>query len=508
MVRLSSTGMTKIALIQIGPKGGVMPLDLRLLEGLLHEAEGAYLDFKSAQYPFENAEVGQKAELLKDILAFANSWRRTTAYILIGVEEVKGGRSKIVGLTNHLDDASLHQFVNGKTQRPVSFSYQALQAEGNTIGVIEIPLQQRPTYLNRRFGDLREHDVFIRDGSSTRIATPEEIAKMGAEEVISSTPQLEPSFRVRLVDANGYEVESIDAEYHVFQPMANNDILECIQSLKIDFPLATDFGPRIVSEKEGTSLFEKFFATTYIYTPAPDEEITKYKEEEYPKWIKECEQTMSRLQELTQKEISQPSFTFGIVNEGSRPANDALVNIIAEGDFRICPPPFDDGGAEEDTKIDISLPPPPSPPIGSWARKSPLMSGHTSSAFDLANLFSGLGSFTPPTVGRSALHGVASNNRRDPNAFYYKPNRAPTPQQSFSLECEQWRHGTNEESFSGSLFFDLDTETIAGELTCEVHAENLSSPVKKTFPVKVSIKRVTPADHARLLIQNLQKTKS
>ena len=490
-----------------------MPLDLRLLEGLLHEAEGAYLDFKSAQYPFENADVGQKAELLKDILAFANSWRRMAAYILIGVEEVKGGRSKVVGVNNHLDDASLHQFVNTKTQRAVEFSYQAVPLEGTTIGVIEIPLQQRPSYLNERYHGLREHAVFIRDGSSTRVATPEEIAKMGAEEVISTTPQLEPNFRVWLVDDNGCEAESIDTEYHVFEPMAENDIQACIQSLKVEFPLATDFGSRNTSEKEGTSLVERFAAMTYIYTPASDEEITKYKEEKYPKWIKECEQTMSHLHESIQNDISQPCFIFVVVNGGSRPGNDTLVNIIAEGDFKICPPPFENDASGEDTKIDISLPPPPPTPSGRWTPKSSLLTGHTSSAFGhtsslfgLANLFSGLGGFTPPTIDRFALHGVASNIRRDPNAFYYKPNRATTPQQSFSLECEQWRHGTNEESFGGSLFFDLDTATIAGELTCEVHAENLSSPVKKTFPVKIFIKRVTTADHARLLIQNLQKT--
>ena len=200
-----------------------MPLDLQLLESLLHDAEGASLDFKSSQYPFENAHDGEKAELLKDILAFANSWRRTTAYILIGVEEVKGERSDVVGVEKHLDDASLHQFVNGKTQRPVEFNYQVFQIEGTTIGAIEIPLQKRPVYLKKQFDRLRALDVFMRDGSSTRTATLEEIAKMGAEEVISSTPTLEPRFRIRLVDNLGYEIESIESEYHVFEPLTHSD---------------------------------------------------------------------------------------------------------------------------------------------------------------------------------------------------------------------------------------------------------------------------------------------
>ncbi len=62
-----------------------------MLEELLNEDEGAALDFKRSQYPFEEVDNDAKSELLKDILAFANAWRRATAYVLIGVDEVKGG---------------------------------------------------------------------------------------------------------------------------------------------------------------------------------------------------------------------------------------------------------------------------------------------------------------------------------------------------------------------------------------------------------------------------------
>ena len=110
------------------------------------------MDFKQEQYPFDNADIGAKAELLKDILALANSWRLTTAYILIGVKEVKGRRNEIIGIENHLDDANLHQFVNGKTQKPVEFSYLPFRVEGLDIGVIQIPIQERPFFLTRRFG--------------------------------------------------------------------------------------------------------------------------------------------------------------------------------------------------------------------------------------------------------------------------------------------------------------------------------------------------------------------
>ena len=167
-----------------------MPIDENILEQLLHEEEGSVLDFKRDQYPFEGEDDKPKSELLKDILAFANAWRRTTAYILIGVDEVKGGRSKIVGVGTHLDDAKLHQFVNSKTQQPIEFSYQPFRTENVEIGVIEIPIQKRPFYLKKKFGKLNADIVYKRDGSSTAIATPDEVARMGAEQDFGGTPQL------------------------------------------------------------------------------------------------------------------------------------------------------------------------------------------------------------------------------------------------------------------------------------------------------------------------------
>ena len=92
-----------------------------LIEQLLLEDEGAALDFKRKQYPFVGASKEEKSELLKDVLAFANAFRRSDAYILVGVEEQRGARSEVVGVSTHLDDANLQQFVNSKTQAPVTF---------------------------------------------------------------------------------------------------------------------------------------------------------------------------------------------------------------------------------------------------------------------------------------------------------------------------------------------------------------------------------------------------
>ena len=121
--------------------------DGEILESLLNMEEGPTLDFKKEQYRFIKASDIDKSELLKDILAFANTQRYRTAYILVGVEEVKGGHSEVVGVDEHLDDANLHQFVNYKTNRPVIFSYFPFRVEEKEIGVLDIPIQNRPNLL-------------------------------------------------------------------------------------------------------------------------------------------------------------------------------------------------------------------------------------------------------------------------------------------------------------------------------------------------------------------------
>lgn len=171
--------------------GQALNMNDALFEQLLYEEESPTLDFKKEQYRFVKATDEERSELLKDILGFANAWRRSEAYVLIGVEDVRGGRGNVVGVpaTDHLDDHSLQQFVNNLTNRPVRFHYEAFGFEGKQVGVIRIEEQTRPVYLKRDFGKLKRNEVYVRRGSSTdptKPATPEEIAQMGH----ASGPQL------------------------------------------------------------------------------------------------------------------------------------------------------------------------------------------------------------------------------------------------------------------------------------------------------------------------------
>lgn len=172
------------------------------IDNFLFEEESSTLDFKKEQYPFDKADDEQKSELLKDILAFANAWRRTDALILTGVEEIKGGKSIVIGIDKDLDDAKLQQFVNSKTQRPITFEYKSIPYENKKVGVIRIPIQSRPIYLKRAFGKLKANVVYIRRGSSTEEAKPDEIARMGA--VSPEIYQIQPQIQIEFAKNKGH----------------------------------------------------------------------------------------------------------------------------------------------------------------------------------------------------------------------------------------------------------------------------------------------------------------
>lgn len=153
------------------------------LSQLLYEEEGPSLDFKRDQYPFSKATDEEKSEILKDILGFVNCWRRTEACIVIGVEDVRGGRGVVHGIVEHLADHSLQQFVNNLTNRPIQFRYDISEIDGKQVGIIRVEIQRRPVFLKRDYGKLKKGEVYVRRGSSTdpnKPADPDEIAMMGA----------------------------------------------------------------------------------------------------------------------------------------------------------------------------------------------------------------------------------------------------------------------------------------------------------------------------------------
>ena len=177
-------------------EGGVTTLPIAApvelaIERLLRSPESTNLDFKERHYRIVGATDGDKSEFLKDVLAFANTPRTADAVIVLGARDRPGERAVVVGVPEEdlVDDASLQQLVNSKTNRPVRFAVETITIDGRLLVLIRIPAEQDgPLYATRRFGRVDAQTVYKRRGSGTVVASPDEIAVMAARSSESGTP--------------------------------------------------------------------------------------------------------------------------------------------------------------------------------------------------------------------------------------------------------------------------------------------------------------------------------
>lgn len=142
----------------------VTQLTLQQIVGILKKTpEQALFDWKIDLC----AKKGKRYEFIKDISAIANGTMQHNGYIFYGVNPNQS--DPIVGIQNHLDDAQLQQIVNKRVRPTVDFLYYEATFNGKTVAVIHVPMShKRPHIISCDFENLREGQIFIRQGSSTR----------------------------------------------------------------------------------------------------------------------------------------------------------------------------------------------------------------------------------------------------------------------------------------------------------------------------------------------------
>jgi len=176
-----------------GVSRGTGMLDVSTIRSLVARAESPTLDFKKVFYSNDDAGT---SEFAKDLTAIANALRATSTergYILFGVSERSDGSGEIVGLQNErwITDANLHQKVSSLLNRCPDFSWRCVELDGIRVGVIEIVPGGRPFFPLRDKGTLRRHVSLIRVGSSTDIASPDQILEWARDDQRDAAQALE-----------------------------------------------------------------------------------------------------------------------------------------------------------------------------------------------------------------------------------------------------------------------------------------------------------------------------
>ncbi len=336
------------------------------------------------------------------------------------------------------------------------------------------------------------------------------------ETEITRLKNAEPLFDVVAVDVEGRPVDRFQYEVVRCEPLNDAEIESLLTTLRDTFPVETDFGSSERSERDAPVLFGiRISGLKETYEPADPEDIDNYRDKLYPAWLEACEKRLRSMHDLLNDEVGQPTFAFVATNDGTRPANDALVTITAHGGFVVMPTVDDYEADDGDNKNGAdarrgghmpTLPAPPAPPKGAWQQ-----------SFSFERHFRDI---TRGLAGFGDLHGASrrllidqslpslrplAGLRRDPNAFYYKSSRTSVANHSFALECEQWRHGGDTERFSGKILFPGDETTIRGALELAIQAENLSDPVSKRVPVVIAVTKRSTLEYARRLVADLCK---
>ena len=236
-------------------------MEQEILTTILRQSESDTLDFKRDQYRFAGGTDDDKAELLKDILAFANAWKTSDAHIVVGIEEKNGQMASVFGVTETLADHTVQQFVSGKTNRPIAFVVENVFYQKVQLTVIRISQhQRRPLWLKQDFRKLKHETVYLRRGSSTDIAKVDEIAEMGRADGKAGTksksgPSVQLEFEhviqtVRLWPSFMSHKDKDVYEAHLLRVIIRNDGQEAAQyvegSLSVLTTLLFDEIPRLL----------------------------------------------------------------------------------------------------------------------------------------------------------------------------------------------------------------------------------------------------------------------
>ena len=140
-------------------------------------AECDYLDFKEENYSKEHKE-----ELVKDLIAFANSHSLRDRFILIGAKEKNNMFNGFSDFDiSSIDESKIQQIVTSNIKDDLIIKTELLDFNGHPIFAIKIPFSNninRPFMAKKQIGKIKENEMFIRRGSSTMAPTKRDLELM------------------------------------------------------------------------------------------------------------------------------------------------------------------------------------------------------------------------------------------------------------------------------------------------------------------------------------------
>lgn len=319
-----------------------------------------------------------------------------------------------------------------------------------------------------------------------------------------------PMINVSAHDENGNVISLLTSSLSRYRAITDEELEQVMAQVKAKYPIISAFDESREYDKQiGKNSFDvalRSVGIERVYVPPRKEEIQEYKEVLYPKWLKGVETFIQSLPSIFEARTRHFEVDIVITNTGSRPAENVLVKIAAQGGLLLSSIPDN-----EQTPESLYFPSPPSAPKGKWVQRNIGFGA----MLDNLNTIYGLSNGLPTrSINRDFLNTLPRSfvpEPKDRHAFYWKPRRPSDDTTFWTFECAEFRHQIEPEVFHLRITIP-ETTITSGALSCHLTASNLPTPASFTLPIKIEYvekdvlewvsKHVKPDEIVKATVQN------
>jgi hypothetical protein len=268
-----------------------------------------------------------------------------------------------------------------------------------------------------------------------------------------------PEIALAVLDADGDEIKSMEPRTQVFEP-SDAEIDSAMTSIEAEFPMAQDFQRTPSGATSALAAGIAGFVGTW--RPPREDEIEKYKTEDYPNWLDSVRRALPALAARLNAISRASSFFVSISNTGFVNASNVRLTITAYDGILLLDSLSEEEKKEEEKRL--TLPAPPETPRGRYV----------SIATGLATRMS--------TVATDVFPDLLRPRERDPTGFYYT-DVPRVPVDRLQLTCEALPHQGH--GYMLGFRAVIPDEEIGKQprIRLRLEASNLRKPIEKFLSV-------------------------
>jgi hypothetical protein len=279
-----------------------------------------------------------------------------------------------------------------------------------------------------------------------------------AQSELKTYKQATPEIALGILDANGHVITELNCEIFRYAP-TKTDMDAAVSLVERLNPMKTDFREQLPTDVSLIRLMRGV-------RPIKPEEIGRYQREDYPLWIKQVREKLSKLVSIYNRTAREFSFTVSLENSGFVNAENLTLHLDGF-DGVLLLDALDEDDLRDRKKL-LSLPGAPKPPTG----------------FD--PVWAGMGGLRLSDLDRQLITPFIKPKPRQSDKLYLSsPWPGQTPVDHMELVCKALPHQQDavKRSFRAYIGEQLGA---APRLRVRVGASNLRKPIEAFIKVKTA----------------------